>query len=69
MYEIYSKEKEQQYGVLGIKVKTNIDNLKDSIERFVPYNEQEEVEKRIMLKCMNDFDDVLNSMNSYYWSY
>ena len=44
MYKIYSPEKEKQYGVLGIKIKINIDNLKESIERFLPYNEQEEVE-------------------------
>lgn len=28
MYEIYSPEKEQQYGILGIKIKINVDNLK-----------------------------------------
>lgn len=50
MYEIYSQEKEQQYGILGIRIKINIDNLKESIERFTPYNEQEEVERKIMLK-------------------
>ena len=50
MYKIYSLEKEQQYGILGIKIKINIDDLKLSIEKFTPYNEQEEVEKRIMLR-------------------
>ena len=45
MYKIYSPENEKQYGVLGIKIKINIDNQKESIERFLPYNEQEEVEK------------------------
>ena len=38
MYEIYSPEKEQQYGILGIKIKINVDNLKESIEKFIPYN-------------------------------
>ena len=32
MYKIYSPEKEQQYGVLGIKIKINIDDLKENIE-------------------------------------
>ena len=65
MYEIYSPEKEQQYGILGIKIKINIDDLKSSIEKFTPYNEQEEVEKRIMLNYINDFDDVLTRQNEY----
>lgn len=65
MYTIYSEEKENEYGVLGIKIKINTDNLKESIERFKPYNEQEEVDKRIMLKYINDFDDVLTRQNEY----
>ncbi|MEI3401609.1 MAG: ASCH domain-containing protein [Clostridia bacterium] len=65
MYKIYSPEKEKQYGVLGMKIKINIDNLKESIEKFIPYNEQEEVEKRIMLNYINDFDDVLTRQNEY----
>ena len=65
MYEIYSKEKEIKYGVLGIKIKINVDNLKENINNFVPYNEQEEVEKNIMLKFINDFDDVLTRENVY----
>ena len=36
-----------------------IENLKNNIEKFKPFNEQEEVEKRIMLNYINDFDDVL----------
>ena len=65
MYEIYPKEKEDKYGVLGIKIKINVDNLKENINNFVPYNEQEEVEKNIMLKFINDFDDVLTRENVY----
>ena len=65
MYEIYSPEKEQQYGVLGIRIKIDIDNLKENIEKFIPYNEQEEVDKNIMLKYINDFDDVLTRQNEY----
>ena len=65
MYEIYSSEKEQKYGVLGIKIKINIDNLKDSIEKFIPYNEQEEVDRKIMLDYINDFENVLTRQNEY----
>ena len=65
MYEIYSPEKEQQYGILGIKIKINIDNIKESLEKFTPYNEQEKVEKEIMLKYTNNFDDVLTRQNEY----
>ena len=65
MYEIYSPEKEQQYGVLGIRIKINIDSLKENIEKFIPYNEQEEVDRKIMLKYINDFDDVLTRQNEY----
>ena len=65
MYEIYCPEKEREYGVLGIKIKINIDNLKENLEKFIPYNEQEEVERKIMLKYINDFDDVLTRQNEY----
>ncbi len=49
-------------GVLG---KNNVDKLKEEIENFKPYNEQEEVDKKIMLKYINDFDDVLTRENEY----
>ena len=65
MYEIYSPEKEKEYGVLGIKIKIKIDDLKENLEKFIPYNEQEEVEKRIMLDYIKDFDDVLTRQNEY----
>ena len=39
MYEIYSPEKEHEYGILGIKIKINADNLKQNLEKFTPYNE------------------------------
>ena len=42
-----------------------IQQLKENIENFTPYNEQEEVEKGIMLKYINDFDDVLTRQNVY----
>lgn len=65
MYTIYSQEQEKQYGVLGIKIKIDTENLKKSIENFIPYNEQEEVEKKIMLKYLSDFDDTLTRQNEY----
>ncbi len=40
-------------------------NLKEKIEKYIPYNEQEEVDKKIMLNYINDFDDVLTRQNEY----
>ena len=65
MHEIYSPEKEQQYGVLGIKIKINVDSLKVNLEEFEPYNEQEEVDKKIILDYINNFDDTLTRQNKY----
>ena len=65
MYKYYSLEKEKEYGALGIKIKINVDSLKNNIEKFVPYNEQEEVDKKIMLNYIKDFDDVLTRQNEY----
>lgn len=48
-----------------IKRKINIDGLKENIEKFIPYNEQEKVDKNIMLKYINDFDNVLTRENEY----
>lgn len=42
-----------------------IENIKNNIEKYKPFNEQEEVEKRTMLKYINDFDDVLTRQNEY----
>ena len=39
--------------------------LKQNLENYIPYNEQEEVDKRIMLKYIEDFDDVLTRDNEY----
>lgn len=65
MKQYYSHEKEKEYGVLGIKIKINVDILKDNIENFIPYNEQEEIDKKIMLNYINDFEDVLTRQNQY----
>lgn len=65
IYKIYTKENEEKYGVLGIKIKLDVDNLKKQINEFKPFNEQEEQDKRIMLKYFEDFDDVLTRQNEY----
>lgn len=44
---------------------SNTDKLKEDIEKFIPYNEQEEVDKRIMLSYINDFDNILTRENEY----
>lgn len=63
MHEIYSEAKEKEFGVIGIKIKIDTEELKDKIEKFKPYNEQEEVEKNIILKYFDIFDDVLTRQN------
>lgn len=40
-------------------------NLKDTIEKYVPYNEQEAKDKETMLKYINTFDDVLTRNNEF----
>lgn len=47
------------------KTSTDIGSLKKSIEKFSPYNEQEEVDKKIMLNYIHDFDNVLTRQNEY----
>ncbi len=41
------------------------ERVKDIIQQFVPYNEQEEVDKRIMLKYLNDYKNVLTRENEF----
>lgn len=43
----------------------DINDLKRDIENYVPVNEQEEKDKQIILKSMEDFDDVLTRENEY----
>ena len=38
-------------------------SLKEQIEKYIPYNEQEEKDKEQMLKFINDYDDVLTRNN------
>ena len=39
--------------------------LKEMIENYKPYNEQEENDKKIMLKYIDSFDDVLTRNNEF----
>ena len=41
----------------------NILNLKNQISKYVPCNEQEENDKKIMLKSLDIFDDTLTREN------
>lgn len=38
-------------------------NLKEQIEKYIPYNEQEKSDKEIMLKSLETFDDMLTREN------
>jgi len=38
-------------------------DLKEQIENYKPYNEQEENDKEMMIKCINIFEDVLRREN------
>ena len=39
--------------------------IKAQIESYIPFNEQEEVDKQTILSFINSFDDVLTRQNSY----
>ncbi len=39
--------------------------LKENLEKYVPYNEQEEADKEVMLSYINNFDNVLTRENQY----
>ena len=41
-------------------------NFKEEIEKYVPYNEQEEADKALMLDCIRNFDDVLTRENKLF---
>lgn len=40
-------------------------NYKEQLERYVPYNQQEEKDKLIMLKYINMFDNILTRDNEF----
>ena len=42
---------------------SNVLNLKEQIERYIPYNEQEKSDKVIMLKSLETFDNMLTREN------
>ena len=42
-----------------------IDQLRERIEQYQPYNEQEEKDKQNMLKHIDQFDDVLTRKNEF----
>lgn len=42
-----------------------IDKLRKDIENYKPYNEQEENDKKVMLKYIDTFDDVLTRKNEF----
>lgn len=65
IHNIYSEENENKYGVLGIKIKIDTDELRKQIENYIPYNEQEEKDKEVILKYMDTFDDVLTRTNEF----
>lgn len=48
-----------------VEQRNGIERVKKNIEKFIPYNEQEEVDKRIMLKYLNDYDNVLTRENEF----
>lgn len=43
----------------------SIEDLKCKIEEYKPYNEQEEQDKRVMLKYIDSFDNVLTRDNEF----
>lgn len=65
IYNIYSEDEERKYGVLGIKMKLDTEELRNEIENYEPYNEQEEKDKLTMLKYIDNFDDVLTRQNEF----
>ncbi len=43
----------------------NLEDLKRKIEKYKPYNEQEEKDKHMMLKYINTFDNILVRENEF----
>lgn len=43
----------------------NLEDLKRKIEKYKPYNEQEEKDKQMMLKYINTFDNILVRENEF----
>lgn len=49
----------------GLKERSIKMNLKEQIQNYKPYNEQEEKDKQTMLKYLNTFDDCLTRNNEF----
>ncbi len=43
----------------------NLEDLKNSIQNYKPYNEQEEKDKQIMLKYINNYTNILSRENEF----
>lgn len=65
IHTIYAEEKERKYGVVGIRIKLDTEELRNQIEAYRPYNEQEENDRKAMLKYIDSFDDVLTRKNVF----
>lgn len=39
-------------------------NYIEDIKNYIPFNEQEEKDKELFLRCLNDFDDILKRNNT-----
>ncbi len=39
-------------------------NYIEDIKNYIPFNEQEESDKELFLRCLNDFDDILTRDNT-----
>lgn len=49
----------------GLKERSIKMNLKEQIQNYKPYNEQEQKDKQTMLKYLNTFDDCLTRNNEF----
>ena len=43
----------------------SLKNLKEKIEKYIPYNEQEKNDKKIMLQYLEQFDNILTRENEF----
>ena len=43
----------------------SLKNLKEKIEKYIPYNEQEKNDKKIILQYLEQFDNILTRENEF----
>lgn len=43
---------------------SNINKIKSELEKYIPYNEQEIVDRKLMLEYIDKFDDILSRNNT-----